>query len=801
MLKAELKYLRKNKFLLAALIVIALIPSIYAVTFLKSMWDPYGKTGELPVAVVNQDRTATMNGKKLTLGDDLAANLQKSDSLDFRVVSAKTARAGVKSGRYYAVYTIPRDFSQNATTVFSAHPRQLRLQLTTSSGRNLFAGKIAGTAATKIQNQINGQLNKAYTKTLVAGLSKVAAGMSTAAKGAGQLADGSAQLTSGAKTLHKGTQTVNVGQTVLATSASELASGSQHYVAGVTSADAGSEQLSSGLTQMQSKLPALMTGMTQLHAGTAQLAAGLNTATSGSSELARGAQQLNQSLTIFNSSSAQLASKSTQFAKALQTFSEQLSKAQAGSQSAALAQLLTAVQSSLQQVSATQTQTIAATKSRVASAAADMHLTQAQITQLQTAATADYQTSLSKQEAALKPLLAKLQTALTQLSAGNTQSGQLNTVLGQLTTGANQLAAGNSKLAGAANQLQTGSQQLSTGAQQLNAGNQQLLAGAEQLNSSVGASLPQVAQLSQGVTQLNSGVSTLTTGLTTLSSKGQTLTSGSSQLAAGAQKLASGSDQLVSGSAKLQAGSSSLQNGSTNLQQKLSAGAAALPKLHFTKQNAKMVAHPATVKSTERDDVPNNGSAMAPYMAGVALYVLAMAINMMFDTVTPRKAPKSATAWWASKTAIINGVAVLGATLEYGFLYLVAGLRPNLGLASWLVLVLTALVLMNMVTWLNLALDRLGAFVAMVLLVLQLSSSAGTYPIQLSGGFFQALHPYLPISYTVDALRHTIMMNSWPGMDLLVLLGFFLGFSALMWTNYKWRSLRLTAVELPEEQE
>jgi putative membrane protein len=799
MLKAELKYLRKNKFLLAALIVIALIPSIYAVTFLKSMWDPYGKTGELPVAVVNQDRSATMNGKQLTLGADLAANLKRSDSLDFRVVSAKTARAGIKSGRYYAVYTIPSDFSQNATMVFSAHPKQLRLHLTTSSGRNLFAGKIASTAATKIQDQINGQLNKAYTKTLVAGLSKVATGMTTAAKGAGQLADWSAQLTSGAQTLHQGTQTVSTGQTVLATSAKQLASGSQQYAAGVTSAAAGSTQLSSGLDELQGKLPALATGMKQLHSGTTQLAAGLSTAASGSESLASGAQKLNASLTTFNSSSAQLASKSTQFAKALQTFADELNKAQGSSQTAGLAQLLTAVQSSLQQLTTAQTQAIAATKTNVATAAAEMKLTAAQTAQLQTAATAGYAASLEKQEAALKPLLTELQTALTQLSGTSAQSGQLATALGQLTTGANQLAKGNTQLASAAGQLQAGSQQLTTGAQQLNAGNQQLLAGATQLNTSVGAALPQVTQLSSGVAQLSSGATTLNTGLATLSSKGQTLTSGSSQLAAGAQKLAAGSDQLVSGSAQLQSGSSSLQTGSTTLQQKLAAGAKALPQLHFTTQNAKMVAHPATVKSTERDDVPNNGSAMAPYMAGVALYVLAMAINMMFDTVTPRKTLKSATAWWASKTTIINGVAVLGATLEYGFLYLIAGLRPDLGVASWLVLVLTALVLMNMVTWLNLALDRLGAFVAMVLLVLQLSSSAGTYPIELSGGFFQAVHPYLPISYTVDALRHTIMMNSWPAADLLVLLGFFVGFSGLMWLNYKRRSLRFTEIEMPEE--
>lgn len=144
-------------------------------------------------------------------------------------------------------------------------------------------------------------------------------------------------------------------------------------------------------------------------------------------------------------------------------------------------------------------------------------------------------------------------------------------------------------------------------------------------------------------------------------------------------------------------------------------------------------------------------------------------------------------------------MAILGATLEYGFLYGLAGLRPTNGFATWLVITLTALVLMNMVTWLNMALNQLGAFVAMVLLVLQLSSSDGTYPLELSSHFYQVLHGFLPISYTVDALRHTIMMNSWPGADMLVLLGFFIGFSILLWLDYQRRSLQLSAVEMSED--
>jgi putative membrane protein len=395
--------------------------------------------------------------------------------------------------------------------------------------------------------------------------------------------------------------------------------------------------------------------------------------------------------------------------------------------------------------------------------------------------------------------LTQLQTALTQLSNSGTQTAQMNSALNQLTTGAKQLVTGNGQLTAAAGQLQAGSQRLSTGAQQLNAGNQQLLTGATKLNTSFAAALPQVAQLAAGADQLSTGAARLNTGLTTLSSKGQTLTNGSQQLASGAKKLADGSAQLVGGTTQLQTGTSGLQAGSTTLQRKLQAGASQLPQLHYTRETAQMVAQPAKLKQTERDQVPNNGTAMAPYMAGVALYVLAMAINMVFDVVTPRKTPRNGTEWWASKSFILNAVAILGATLEYGFLYGLAGLRPTNGFATWLVITLTALVLMNMVTWLNMALNQLGAFVAMVLLVLQLSSSAGTYPLELSSHFYQVLHGILPISYTVDALRHTIMMSNCPGTNLLVLLGFFLGFSILMWIDYQRRTLQLSAVELSEE--
>jgi putative membrane protein len=801
MIKAEFHYLTTHWFKLVVLAVIATIPAIYAVTFLKSMWDPYGQTDKLAVAVVNHDQRATMDGKTLNLGKGLVANLEDSKSLDFRHVSATKAHQGLVAGRYYAVYTIPEDFSQNATTVFSNHPQALRLKVNLSTGHNLFAGKIATTAGNSLQAKVNGQLDAAYTKTLVAGFKQVASGMQAASAGAGKLATGSHQLDSGVTTFQKGVTTAANGQQTLATSAGQLASGTQQYVGGVTSAQTGSQTLAAGLTRADNSLPALTNGLGQMATGTTTLANGLTQAQSGQASLAQGAAKLDQSLTTFSTSSATLSQKSQAFATALQSFATQVTQSQqtGGTDLSQLATLIAATQKALTAVSTTAAQTATATHTNVANVAAGMHLSDSQQAALTAAVDQTAQASAAKQTAALQPLLTQLQTALSSLQASattQTQTGAtMSGALTQLTSGAEQLADGNARLATAAGQLTAGADTVATGAGQLQTATAQLATGAQTLNRSLTAALPQVDQLGSGMAQLATGATQLNSGLTTLSQKGGTLASGSQQLTTGAERLAAGGQQLTAGTTTLQTGAHTVATGNQQLAAQLAAGTAKLPQLHFTAATNKMVTSPVKVSLHDRDTVPNNGTAMMPYMGGVALYVCAMAVNMMFDTVTPRRKPKNGVAWWASKAVVINLVALSAATVEYAGVVLLAGLRPTNGLATWLVLALASCTFMAIVSWLNLAFGPGGSFIAMVLLVLQLSSSGGTYPIALSNGFFEALNPLLPMSYVVDALRHTVMMHAWPGHDLLVLLGFFVAFSALLCLNYVRRAARTTAVE------
>ena len=68
MIKQEFKNIYHNKVLLVSTLVICVIPFLYSIFFLKSVWDPYGNTQDLPVAVVNKDiRLSTRDARWMSV--------------------------------------------------------------------------------------------------------------------------------------------------------------------------------------------------------------------------------------------------------------------------------------------------------------------------------------------------------------------------------------------------------------------------------------------------------------------------------------------------------------------------------------------------------------------------------------------------------------------------------------------------------------------------------------------------------------------------------------------------------------
>lgn len=118
-IKEEFKNIARNKMLLITVLASCLIPFLYTFFFLKSVWDPYGETQNLPIAVVNQDQATTYNKKKLNLGKSLTKQLKKNTAMKWEFVSASKAKTGLKHQKYYMIITIPKNFSKSVTTVLN----------------------------------------------------------------------------------------------------------------------------------------------------------------------------------------------------------------------------------------------------------------------------------------------------------------------------------------------------------------------------------------------------------------------------------------------------------------------------------------------------------------------------------------------------------------------------------------------------------------------------------------------------------------------------------------------------------
>ena len=140
------------------IIIVGLIflPSMYAWPNILSSWDPYGHTNNIKVAVTSEDDGATVDGKELNLGNSLVEGLKNNKNLDWQFVSNKQqAEDGVRIGDYYASIVVPKNFSQDMTSVSRTEPQRATIEYTVNEKINAISPKITNSGASAIANNIS----------------------------------------------------------------------------------------------------------------------------------------------------------------------------------------------------------------------------------------------------------------------------------------------------------------------------------------------------------------------------------------------------------------------------------------------------------------------------------------------------------------------------------------------------------------------------------------------------------------------------------------------------------------------
>jgi putative membrane protein len=394
--------------------------------------------------------------------------------------------------------------------------------------------------------------------------------------------------------------------------------------------------------------------------------------------------------------------------------------------------------------------------------------------------------------------------------------------LDQFSKGANQLSVSATKISNGADQLHTGMADINNGFNtlgnslaSLNKGSHQLVSGlvpladgstrlkqtldnyqsnhpemandaefqqivqmTQSLTGGLGKYNSSLSDFDQNLTKVNQGSSKLTEGTHSITLKLKDLSTGASKLADGQKDLQSGAagvnngwNKVISSLSTLEKGEDDLTTGSQKLTTQLDSGTKAIQEIHTGKPIYEMMSNPVRLKEQLVHEVPNYGTGLAPYFLSLSLFVGALLLSTVYPLrETSTRAP-SGVAWFLSKFLLLAVISFFHSVITNLFLIHLIGLDPINKGYLYLFTFFSSLIFMSIILFLVVVADNAGRFLAIILLVLQLTSSAGTFPIELTPKFFQTIHSLLPMTYTVEGYRTILSTADYHllGRDLFIL--------------------------------
>ena len=774
---------------LIAVIAVILIPTIYTTVFLGSMWDPYGNVDKLPVAVVNLDKSCDYNGEELAVGNELVKNLKENASLNFNFVDAETAQKGLDNGSYYMIITIPENFSYNATTLLEDNPTKMELQYKTSPGKNYIASKMSESAVQKITTSIQNSVTEVYAKSVFDEFASIGVQLSDAADGASQINEGLLTLKEGSDTISSNLKVLYDSSLTFTDGINTYEAGINDYLSAVNKIQAGSQSLNSGITTLNDKSSTLAEGVGSLNNGANALNSGVSNLQKGSENLLGGLNTLSSSIgTSVNDENSKNIKILTTSLDSLNSGINNINNAMQSSSSNNLTSSFTALGTNLTNVG-TSVQNSSAYIKELSTKIAEIKeadwfkaldsTTQQKIISDLSSPLNNLSTELTNIATETKSASNNLNSAVNGVSAISSQVDKVKTSLGTLASSSNILV---DKSKTTINNLYSGLEtvgnaldnQVIPGVKAINSGITSLKNGSESLSNGTATLNSSVPELTNGIGQIAEGSNSLTQGLNTLTENNDSLKSGISTINSASKSISNGASKLYDGSLELSDGANKLEDGSGTLKDSLLEGSEAIKETKLSDKSKEMFAAPVESVEYVNSHIANNGNAMSAYMMCVGLWVGCLALTILFpaerDLNNGKENPK---VYWPKKVLKLLSMAVIQAVVMISALMLINGLDPSYVGRTYLVAIVASISFMAIVYLMNILMGKVGSFLLLVFMILQLSGSAGTYPIELSASFFKAIHKYMPFTYAVDGFRNGISTGSSivPQITVLIILG------------------------------
>ena len=714
--KRDMCHATRNVIAVIVSMGLVVVPALYAWFNIAASWDPYGNTKALKVAVANNDKgyKSDLVPVRVNVGETIIGTLHANDQLDWQFVNSDKAIDGVKSGEYYAAIVIPKSFSADMMTLFSPDIKHAQLKYYLNEKINPIAPHITDQGATTVVNTID----KTFAKTIAQVGLDLASNIlrySQSPQMAEYMRNLDDNLTTMADTLTGASQQVTAYSQLLG-SANDIVDSTGRLLSSATKAG---KQAKNALKQGKS-------GATSLTLAGTSVTSSVNTALNQVSDA------FDQVAAKVNKAFDALGKDSDTAASQLATLSEQVSSGES--------------------------------------------LYDTYITSLNHMRESVEQ--LPDSDSAKQALLEAIDREITLLEAAKGDSQKLAQQLKDASTQVTQdTAAAERSRKEILNRIASAKQSIS------NVRDDYATNVKPKIDALASTVSTLISQTDGMITQLNGTADDLDD---VTSGVGSNVASIQSTLGAIAKKLNSSAATVKELITKLDSPDSdsvSDSGESDELRALTTANASTLSTL---------ISAPVALHRVSVYPIANYGSAMAPFYTILSIWVGAIILCAMLkvtisdrekahvlglgDTL-PRVAgpsgPGNASRWglrldheYFGRYAIFALLALLQGTLVcLGDMYFL-GVQANHALQFLAVGWLAALVFSNIVYTLTVSFGDIGKAVAVVLLVMQVAGSGGTFPIETLPKFFQMLYPFLPFPHAIDAM-HAAMAGSYGNEYLL----------------------------------
>ena len=761
----DIKSIFKNRFIRVSVIAIIVVPLLYSLLYLDAFWDPYARLSELPVAVVNLDKGSNLDDEKVNYGEDVVDNLKNDRKLNWQFVTNEEADEGLEEDGYYAKFVIPEDFSKSVIAGKSGTPQVSNFKFVSNEKKNFLAAQINSQVEGLLKEQIVSTISNQYVTIAFENLYEVKDGLVEAADGSKQLYDGMSELNEKVPMLEDGTK--------------QLAEGSYQLNDGQSKLNSAVSAVSTGLGTLSDKIPTLSNGVDQLYNGSTELKNGVLTAKDGSEQLANGSKSLYFAFneTIYPSVK-KLQSGANELSLALESGKGNIEKLNEGAvalkeASDKISQSSSAVKDGYGQIKSGVDELIGgvnASSQTMTSVSEDL------VKAMQSTDEKEKNTNIMaavQKLQALQEASKDMPEKLTELKNGSEYlNGKLNEFDGgikEYTGKVKEFATGTTSLTGSVSEVSNGINQISGGLNSLENGLNESTPGS--FGNGLKAVSDNMSVLNDGLYKLNGGASQISEGLNSLKSNVPELSQGVTALYSGSKEIIVGSNALVDGQSKLNTGINELSakvpelkdgvtklhDGSEELKDKLDEGAKEIESglVNSPETMGEFVGEPVQMNSEPINPIPNYGTGFAPYFIALSLWIGAI---MMFFVIPSKTDDDENTSKFDKVVGKFLSFAFIGIlqAILVSVVVMMLGLEPRsvplyIGLTIFF-----SFVFISIIQCLIFLLGDAGRLLGIVLLILQLTACAGTFPLELVPNFFKVLNPFMPFTYVVESLREVI---------------------------------------------